>query len=145
MTAEVPTLREVLTATVTIGAMVKLGTGPGGERRLIPILGGHFTGPRLRGRVLPGVDRQLIATPDLKLLDAVYELETDDGVVLTVRNRVKVISAAQPSPRPLSHADVAAPFGAYAWLNRAVLVGRLTPPEGGTAAVVVELFELCDG
>jgi hypothetical protein len=94
--------------------------------------------------VLPGVDRQLIQAPDWKLLDAVYELETDDGVLLTVRNRVKVILAAQPASRPLSHVDIIAPFGPYAWLNQAVLVGRLTPPNGRTAAVVVEIFELRD-
>ena len=70
-----------------------LGQGPLGERRIIPITGGRFAGPRLRGTVLPGgADRQLIRADGVKHLDALYELQTEDGAVITVNNRVLILS-----------------------------------------------------
>ena len=41
-------------ALVEIAPTQLLGEGPLGERRIVPITGGHFAGPRIRGRVLPG-------------------------------------------------------------------------------------------
>jgi len=139
-----PRLHHVLTASVEIGPIVRMGSGPGGERRLVPILGGHFEGLRLRGRVLPGVDRQLLADVDSKTMDAVYELETHDGVLLTVRNRVKVNLAADRAVRPVSSIEITAPYGDYAWLNHAILVGRLLPPTAAQPAVGVMIYEVLD-
>jgi hypothetical protein len=48
-------------AVVDLGDGVTLGRGPLGERRIVPIVGGRFEGPGLRGSVLRGgADRQLI-------------------------------------------------------------------------------------
>jgi hypothetical protein len=135
-------LEKILTAIIDIGPIIRLGHGPGGERRLVPILGGRFEGPRLRGRVLPGADRQLIPDTVLKTLDALYELETDDGVVLTVRNRVKVDMTAERGIRPASTIDIRAPYGNYGWLNQAVVVGRLEPPTAEHPAVRVDMYEM---
>jgi hypothetical protein len=41
-------------AVVELAPTVAMGEGPLGERRLVPITGGVFAGPRIRGRVLPG-------------------------------------------------------------------------------------------
>ncbi|MES1265946.1 MAG: DUF3237 family protein, partial [Variovorax sp.] len=60
-------------------------------------------------------------------LDATYELQTDDGVVISVRNRVLSRPAADPKqPRYLfSTLDIVAPDGRYGWLNDWVYVGTL--------------------
>jgi len=139
-----PWLNHVLTAVVEIGPILRMGDGPGGERRLVPILGGHFEGPRLRGRVLPGADRQLLPDRESKLLEALYELETHDGVVLTVRNRVKVNLTADTGVRPISSIEIAAPYGSYGWLNHAILVGRLEPPTAAQPTVRVTMYEVLD-
>lgn len=113
-------------ALVEIAETRMLGHGPLGERRIVPILGGSFAGPRLSGRVLPGgADRQLVRADGIKELDALYELETDDGAVLTVRNRVLVDASADGATPIFSKLDVVAPAGPHDWINRRVLVGRL--------------------
>ncbi len=147
MTADVnapPRLCHLLTAVVAIGPILSMGSGPGGERRFVAILGGEFEGARLHGRVLPGADRQLLADGESKTMDAVYELETDDGVLLTVRNRVKVNLTAGRGVRPLSSIEITAPYGRYGWLNHAILVGRLEPPTADRPTVRVLMYEVLD-
>ncbi len=139
-----PQLCHLLTAVVDIGPIIRMGSGPGGERRIVSILGGQFEGPRLRGRVLPGADRQLLVDSETKTMDAVYELETDDGVFLTVRNRVKVNLNAGHGIRPVSSIEIAAPYGRYGWLNQAILVGRLEPPTAARPTVRVLMYEVQD-
>ncbi len=139
-----PRLVHVLTAVVEIGPILRMGDGPGGERRLVPILGGHFEGSRLRGRVLAGADRQILADSESKIMYAVYELETHDGVLITVRNRVKVHLTAGQGVRPISSIEIAAPYGSYAWLNHAILVGRLEPPTAARPEVRVIMYEVLD-
>ena len=48
--------------------VMMLGQGPLGERRIIPIVGGVFAGPRIKGKVLPGgADRQLVRQDSAKI------------------------------------------------------------------------------
>ena len=69
----------------------ELGPSPLGQRFLIDIAGGSFEGPQLKGIVLPGsADRQLLRSDGVKELDALYEMQTDDGAVITVHKRVLV-------------------------------------------------------
>lgn len=59
-----------------------LAQGRLGERRIIPIVGGIFARPRIKGKVLPGgADRQLVRSDGAHVLNALYELQTDDGAV----------------------------------------------------------------
>ena len=66
----------VYTAWVDIGPRRALGAVAAGSTRfLVDILGGHFEGPGLRGRVLPGgADRQLLRPDGVRELDALYEM-----------------------------------------------------------------------
>ena len=78
-------------AIADIGPTIPLGASPLGERRMVNILGGRFAGPGLNGVVLAGgADRQLVRADGVTELDALYEMRTDDGAVLTVNNRVLV-------------------------------------------------------
>ncbi len=120
-----------------------LGEGPLGERRMVPIVGGSFEGPGLRGKVLAGgADRQLVRKDGARLLDALYELQTDDGAIITVHNQVMSSTDANGKPYRFSHITLTAPEGKYGWLNRSVYVGTLhsLPPE--RRAVIIRVYRL---
>lgn len=130
-------------AQVEIGERQSLGHGPLGERFIVPILGGTFEGPRLRGTVLPGgADRQLLRADGVKELDALYEMQTDDGTVLTVRNRVLIDETATPGRYARSVLQLTAPAGPHDWLNRRVFVGTLHSLRPARAAVGIRVYEL---
>src|SRR6202163_814402 len=61
---------------------------PHGTRRTVPITGGDFDGPRLRGSVLPGGSADwLLLRPDGVLeLDLRMTLRTDDGALVSMRS-----------------------------------------------------------
>ena len=75
-----PRTEFVYEAVVDIAPTVPLGDSPLGERRIVPITGGTFEGPDIRGKVLPGgADRQLIRKDCVRRLDALYEMQAEDG------------------------------------------------------------------
>src|SRR5262245_3759248 len=83
-----PKLEPLFRAVVDIAAPISVGMTPLGERRIIPITGGHFEGERLAGTVLPGgADWQLVRADGSALLEARYTLRTQDGAFVYVRNR----------------------------------------------------------
>ncbi len=126
----VPLLRARLAyeALADIGPVEPLGASPLGERRIVAILGGRFAGPGLEGRIRPGgADRQLIGADGVRRLDALYDLETDDGAVITVRNRVLIDDLEGGRRYARSWVQLTAPLGPYEWLNRRVFVGTLDP------------------
>ena len=56
-----PSLQLLYTSRVEVETPLEVGKSPYGERRIINIKGGAFSGPRLSGRVLPGgADWQII-------------------------------------------------------------------------------------
>ncbi|WP_128255727.1 DUF3237 domain-containing protein [Falsirhodobacter deserti] len=132
-----PELEFVYEAVVDIAEGVDLGAGPVGERRMVPITGGTFEGPKLRGTVLAGgVDRQLVRPDGVRLLDAFYEMQTDDGIYLTVRNRM----ASVPDRTRFSHLVITAPEGRHSWLNDRVFIGTIGSLRPDRAAVVIRVF-----
>ncbi|MFD1625758.1 DUF3237 domain-containing protein [Azospirillum griseum] len=105
---------------------IDMGNGPLGGRRIINIVGGRFAGPRLRGTVLRGgADRQLLRKDGVRILNALYELQTEDGAVLTVNNRVLIDARPDGTRYAFSHIDLTAPEGPHDWLNRKSFVGTL--------------------
>lgn len=130
-------------AVVDIGPREPLGASALGERFIVPILGGQFEGPRLRGRVLPGgADRQCLRPDGVKELDALYEMQTEDGTVITVHNRVIIDERAQPERYVRSTIRLQAPDGPHEWLNRRVFVGTLQSLQPARAAVRITVYEL---
>lgn len=139
-----PKAEFVYEAVVDIAPTVPLGDSPLGERRIVPITGGTFEGPSIRGRVLPGgADRQLIRKDGVRRLDALYEMQAEDGAVITVRNQVLVAprNGGAPDYR-FSTLDITAPEGPHAWLNRLVFVGTLHSLRPAREAVLVRVFKL---
>ena len=130
-------------AVVEIGPTMMLGAGPGGERRMVPITGGRFAGPRIAGRVLPGgADRQLVRADGVRRLDALYEMQAEDGAVITVHNRVVVAPREGAPDYRFSTLEVTAPEGPHGWLNRLAFVGTLTSLRPAREAVLVRVFAL---
>ena len=145
-----PVARLVWSAVVDVAPRRDLGRSGLGERFIVPILGGHFWGgpgfESLCGRVLPGgADRQLLRADGVKELRAEYEMETDDGAVITVDNRVVIDDSVQPERYALSHLRVTAPAGPHAWLNRRAFTGTLQVLRPQREAVLIRNWVLEPG
>jgi hypothetical protein len=83
----------------------------------------------------------LIRADGVKQLDALYELQTSDGVVLTVHNQV-LVHELDAERYAFSHIDIIAPSGKYDWLNRYVYVGTLTSLKPQRNAVLIKVYRL---
>ena len=82
-----PTLTHVFDVEAEVGPPIEVCQSFAGERRVIPILGGRVSGPRLQGRVLPGAnDYQIIRAPGVLDLQARYIIEAADGPLIFVEN-----------------------------------------------------------
>lgn len=83
----IPTLYPIFTARVTLGPPVEFGQQGEQRKRLIPITGGTFDGPKLRGTVLAGGgDWQSIAADGTTAILARYTLRAEDGTTIGVVN-----------------------------------------------------------
>ncbi len=126
--------QHVFDARVTIGEQLNFGRSKYGERRIIPITGGFFEGPNIKGVVLPGgADWQLVR-PDGDLeLYARYTLQTADKFLIQVTNRVLIHTPPKDSrsgPYIRSVIDFEAPSDSpYDWLNHSIFLGTLTVPK----------------
>jgi len=80
--------RLLMTLRVTVAAPQNIAAVPHGTRRTVPITGGDFDGPRLRGSVLPGGSGDwLLLRSDVVLeLDFRATLRTDDGALISMRS-----------------------------------------------------------
>ncbi|MCB1398265.1 MAG: DUF3237 domain-containing protein [Rhodobacter sp.] len=129
-------------AIVDIAPREDLGTGPLGNRGIVPILGGVFRGgpgmEDFHGTVLAGgADRQLLRPDGAKELDALYEMRVQDGAVLTIHNQVVIDEPPGGGRYALSHIRVTAPQGRWDWLNKRIILGTLQPARPAREAVVI--------
>lgn len=121
-------------ANVKIGTMINVGESKRGTRRVIPITGGTFSGPKIKGEVLPGGEDWQLVRPDGDTeLYARYLMKTDDGTVLQILNK-----ALMHAPAPgegggfyvKSVIDIEAPIESpYDYLNHAIFLGTLEMPQ----------------
>lgn len=82
-----PALHHVFDLSIRVDAPVEVGETGTGQRRMIAILGGEVSGPRLCGRILPGgADFQTIRPGGLTELHARYVVESDRGERIYVEN-----------------------------------------------------------
>jgi hypothetical protein len=131
-----PQLDFVFAANVTVDAPLDLGDVAKGGRRIVPITGGDFSGPRMRGEVLPGgADWQVLRGDGVAELEARYTLRTDDGALIYVRNHglrhgppevIAALAAGQPVD-PARYYFRGATFfetsaARYAWLTKHIIV-----------------------
>lgn len=82
-----PKLEHLATLHVQVGLPQEVGDTPQGRRRVIPILGGTVTGPKLNGTILPGgADFQSIRSATYTDIHARYVIETTEGHRVYVEN-----------------------------------------------------------
>ena len=139
-----PNTEFVYEALIELGqGFLKLGIGPLGERTIVPITGGRFQGPGIQGTVLSGgADRQLSRADGATLLNALYELKTEDGAVITVNNRALVTKRPDGGPYAFSQLQITAPEGRHAWLNHLVFVGDLHFDPARPDVVLIRVYSL---
>ncbi|WP_431302508.1 DUF3237 domain-containing protein [Sediminicoccus sp. BL-A-41-H5] len=125
------------TVEVAVGPPLSVGRVPGGERRIIPILGGRIEGPRLNGEVLPGgADFQLIRDDGVAEIEARYTLKLTDGALVYIVNRglrhaapedMARLLRGEPVPPERVYFRTAPAFEtaspAHAWLHRSLFLG----------------------
>ncbi len=84
-----PRLNLIYRLEATVGDPQDVGGISAGHRRIVPWTGGTFSGPELRGTLLPGAsaDWQIILPDGTALGDVRYALETEHGELLYVQSR----------------------------------------------------------
>ena len=84
-----PRLDLIYRLEATVGDPQDVGEISAGHRRIVPLTGGTFSGPELRGTLLPGAsaDWQIILPDGTTLGDVRYTLETERGDLLYVQSR----------------------------------------------------------
>jgi hypothetical protein len=130
-----PALEFVFEETVTLGKALEVGKTARGQRRIIPITGGHFEGPGIKGEVMPGGwDWQLTRPDGCTEVKADYFLKTDDGAVINVVNTGEIC----PGAAVRTHPAFEPPLGKYEWLGRQAFVGTLgmAPASEGPAELI---------
>jgi hypothetical protein len=143
--AEFPQLEFVYEAAVGIAPLEDVGEVSSGHQRIIPITGGSFEGPNIRGKVIAGAaDWNLVRNDGVTVVSASYFLRTDDGVYIKILNQ-GVNPALSPNAPPPSRPrftvpSFEAPKGRYDWLNKSVFVGTLAP--GAPGSIRIRVFKL---
>jgi hypothetical protein len=148
-----PKLQLLYTSRIDIAPLLDVGNAPYGQRRIISIMGGAFSGPRLSGRVLPGgADWQIVRSDGIVEVDARYTLETDDGAFIYITNwglrrgppevisRLSAGESVDPSEyyfRTAPTFETGAPR--YAWLNGIIAVAA---GERRADAVIITAYEV---
>jgi hypothetical protein len=111
-----------------------------GVRRVIPITGGRFDGPRLKGEILDnGADWQIVTDDQSAIVDTRYLLRFTDGALAYLRTygyrhgpaevlgRIAQGALVDPAEyyfrMQMSFETSSATYG---WLNRSIIVGSAT-------------------
>jgi hypothetical protein len=135
-------------AKVKIAGMINVGESKRGVRRVIPITGGTFSGPKIKGEVLPGGEDWQLVRPDGDTeLYARYLLKTDDGHVIQVINNALIHTDAKTKAFYCkSVLDLEAPQDSpYDELNHAIFIGTLNMPAlkpGEEPYVIIGVYKL---
>jgi muconolactone delta-isomerase len=133
-----PRLTLVYRLEATLGQPLDLGERPQGHRRIVPQTGGMFTGPEIKGKLLPGAsaDWQIVMPDGTSFADIRYTLQTDAGDLLYVQSRGvrhgsaevlarlargEDVDASEYTFRTSTQIETAAPQ--LDWLNRGVFIG----------------------
>ena len=126
---DTPQMEFALQLKVTLGDAYFCGETQHGRRTIIPITGGTFEGPHIKGTIINGgADYQIANTAINRTeLEAIYCIKTDDGIIIHVRNRGIISNGKDAEGNSTFYFKAAPQFEApadskYAWLNNALFV-----------------------
>ena len=124
-----PQLEFALQLKVTLGDAYSCGETQHGQRTIIPITGGTFEGPNIKGTIINGGADYQLGNKALNRteLEAIYCIKTDDGVNIHVRNRGIIANGKDENGNPTFYFKCAPQFEApadskYAWLNNSLFL-----------------------
>jgi Protein of unknown function (DUF3237) len=131
-----PDLELLFEARGILDASILIGPTPVGLKRVVPIIGGAFNGPKIQGTIAPGgADWQYVRADNVTVVEARYLLRTDDDVLIEVHNRGLRHGPKETMRRLAAGENVdpgeyyfratpslTAPAGRYDWLNRSLFV-----------------------
>ena len=140
-----PGLEFAFQEVVALGKVVEVGKTARGERRIIPITGGHFEGPDIKGEIMPGGwDWQLTRPDGCTDVKADYFLKTDDGAVINVVNTGEICPGPKGERSAVrTHPVFEPPLGKYEWLGRQSFIGTLEmAPASEGPAVLIRFFRV---
>jgi Protein of unknown function (DUF3237) len=146
----------LFTLTGTVGPALEIGPLPHGQRRVIPIEGGEFAGPRLRGQALPvGADWIFIRPDGVAEIDVRATLRTDDGALILMRyggyrhgppDVMARLARGEPADPASYYFRITPVFETgsprYAWLNRIVSAGTGRRMPHGPVYDIYEILRL---
>jgi hypothetical protein len=124
------------TLTCTLGASTSIGNSPRGQRTVIPITGGSFEGPNIKGTVdnlgadWIWNDSKGIAHPDTR-----YGLTTNDGAHIFIQT----FGSSQSNGLIYLHGLFETGSDKYWYLNNVVAVGIL---KAGTGTVTIDMWTI---
>ena len=132
--APAPEMEFVMQLKVTLDKPYVVGETPHGKRTVIPITGGTFEGPLLKGTILNGGADWQLAKGGRTEVEAIYSIKTDDDVFIHIRNRGIISMGQDAEGKPSFYFKCAPTFEApedskYAWLNNALFL--CAPSFGG--------------
>ena len=140
-------LEYVMELNVTLGQAYSVGPTTHGNRNTVPITGGKFEGPKIKGEILEGGADYQLSDPATGRTDveAIYNLRTDDGVNIHIRNRGMIVMDKDENGRPSFYFRCAPTFEApndskYAWLNKAIFV--CAPQMGQGAGLTLRVWKV---
>lgn len=125
---EAPQAEFVMQLKVTLGEAYSCGETQHGRRTVIPITGGTFEGPNIKGTILNGgADYQLANAAGRTEVEAIYSIRTDDGVNIHIRNRGIIANTRDAQGNPSFYFRCAPQFEApadckYAWLSNSLFL-----------------------
>jgi hypothetical protein len=141
---DTPHLEFVFEEFVTLGASIHPGETPFGERNIVPITGGTFSGPNIRGKVMSGGwDWQLATKTGCHSIQADYMIQADDGAIINVINKGTSCASPGANIRLITTPTFEAPLGPHAWLNGGAFVGTLElATVDGKPAVHIRFYQV---
>ncbi|MEY4934977.1 MAG: hypothetical protein RIS64_1336 [Bacteroidota bacterium] len=134
---ETPTLEFVCELNVLIDKALVVGETAHGTRRIVPIKGGTFKGPKIKGEIINGgADWQVVRADGVTEVEAHYDLRTDDSTVIYIKNvglrvatpevAARIAKGEKVSPTEYCFRTVlkfeAPKNSKYDWLNNAIFI-----------------------
>lgn len=135
-----PQTEFVMQLKVKLGAPYSVGETPKGRRTVIPITGGTFEGPQLKGTILEGGADWQLAKGNRTEIEAIYSIKTDDGVYIHIRNR-GIIAGGDGGFYFKAAPQFEAPEDSkYAWLNNALFL--CAPAWGAGEGITLNVWKV---
>ena len=136
-----PELEYVVRLNVTLGQAFTVGDTGKGTRTVIPITGGTFEGPNIKGEVLPGGADYQMQCDGRTEIEAIYCIRTDDGVSIQVRNCGIIKMGGQGGMYFRCAPRFEAPKDSkYSWMNESLFLCQ--PGFGAGGGITLDVWKV---